>query len=87
MENHADAIDAEYAAVIAARFLQREGCDCENPGPDCPQLSAGHFEYLTGDDSVVYEFPLVNNPDTLLFPVLAHFRRCWSFVQPEIRSE
>ena len=60
MENHADAIDAEYAAVIAARFLQREGCDCENPGPDCPQLAAGHFEYLTGDDSVVYEFPLTN---------------------------
>src|ERR1035441_3687766 len=61
MTNKSTAIDAAYAAVIAARFLEREGGDCENPGPNCPQLTTGHHEYLAGDDSVVYEFPLINN--------------------------
>jgi len=61
MTNKSTAIDAAYAAVIAARFLEREGCDCENPGPNCPQLSTDHYEYLAGDDSVVYEFPLINS--------------------------
>lgn len=59
MDNHG-VIHAPYAAAIATRFLERDGCDCEYPGPDCPQVGTTHYEYLTGDDSVVYEFPLIN---------------------------
>ena len=60
MNNLAVTINSEHAAVIATRFLERDGCDCENPGPDCPTLAGGHVEYLTGEDSLVYEFPLTN---------------------------
>lgn len=58
MKRRPDLIDVSHAATIAARFLERGGCNCENPVPPCPQLTGEHFEYLTGEDSVIFEFPL-----------------------------